>query len=431
VPLDLASLHAVVPLLAIDPALSARYRRFLRRVRGAVHPRGVSDVRVVQTALGPLSVDLGDDDGCRLFYGPQQDAAVDALFVGLLRPTDVVAVVGAGCGLTVAAIGRLVLRAEGGAVHALEDRPALGDLLRENMQRNGLSSLVQIHDAPVTGADHSDDAGVAGSIAASLRAHGVTRLDALHVAASADVVAALQEADGLLKAAVDPLLRLDLDAERLGEAGLDRLAASVSSLQERGFAAYTADAAGVLSAGWPAALACTDPPMLLLARTGGDRERFLQSRLPLATPEGMREPLQYESPPHEAGPLPLPTAVPLMTALAVSRLRELDAITGLMSAQLGAPPRTGPALTSREVAAAWEQAMQRDDDMFTLQSEIERLLKESDIRLQEARQFRQEAKALRARYEVIAGQRLREAGAAARRFLEGLRSRRGAPKRRR
>jgi hypothetical protein len=47
----------------------------------------------------------------------------------------------------------------------------------------------------------------------------------------------------------------------------------------------------------------------------------------------------------------------------------------------------------------------------------------------EARQIRQEAKQLRARYEVIGGQRLREAAATAQQFLSRLRARRGAPRR--
>jgi hypothetical protein len=118
-----------------------------------------------------------------------------------------------------------------------------------------------------------------------------------------------------------------------------------------------------------------------------------------------------------------------VTALAVARLRELDAITSQMSGQLAPRNRDASEVDSQDVAAAWQAAMQHDDDMFTLQSEIERLLKESETRLMEARQIRQEAKQLRARYEVIGGQRLREAASTARQFLSRLRARRGAPRR--
>jgi hypothetical protein len=436
---DLTSLHAVLPLMACDAELSTRYGRFLGRVRALVHPPGVEDVRTVQTDAGPLDVDLGDDDGCRLFYGAAIAAAQEALFVGLLRPADCIVDVGAGFGLTTVGCGRLVAGGEGkGSIHAFEHRAGQRDLLERNLQRNGLTAQVTVHAEAIAGLDPGADRSAGIALDEYLRAHGVSHLDVLRTAAHADALTVLTGATLSLRTAADPIVRVDLGAEqRLGADGLHRLEAAVRALEGCDFAAYTVDCAGVLAAGWPGgessgAVLAGDTVTVLLVRAGGERENRLRARLPVVSSVGIRVPALHEQPAHtQATPASLPTTVSLITAMAVARLRELDAITGLMSAQLAPPTRGGTEIDGRNVAAAWQEAMQRDDDIFTLQGEIERLLNESETRLREARQFRQEAKALRARYEVIGGQRLREAAIMAREFLARLRARRGAPKRRR
>lgn len=390
-------------------------------------------MRTVREAGGTLAVDLGTDEGCRFFYGPLPEAASAALFTGLLRPSETLAVVGAGVGLTAIGFGRALRAANGvasGVVHVFEPHIGLRELLERNARQQGLTSLVQVHATMLAGPAEGPDA-AGETLDACLGARGVTRLDALHVGASVDAAAVLDGAAGLLGAAPDPLLRLDLDADASAGCVSERLVAVVRSLEAGGFVVYAVDAAGVPAVGWPSTALGDAAMSLLLVRSGGDRERMLAARLPHATTEGVRAPHHGPPAPGAAQTPSLPNAMPLITALAVSRLRELDAITSLMSVQLAPPGRNAADLSTREVAAAWEQAMQRDDDMFTLQSEIERLLKESDTRLQEARQFRQEAKALRARYEVVAGQRLRDAGAQVRGLLARLAARRGAPKRKR
>lgn len=433
-PVDLATLHAIVPLLASDADLCVQYLRFLGRLRASVHPVGIADIRTVDTPAGSLSVDLGDDTGCLLYYGQAQSAAREVLFWSLLRPSDVLADVGAGVGLTTLGAARAAGRTAG-TVHAFEPRREQRSLLGHNLSQNGLTTQVQVHTDPITGldqsADRADDQPAPGTLDAVLRARGVACLDAVQIAASADAVPVLDTAVGLLRAAADPIVRVDIEGERLGSGGLSKMAERLNALEGDGFVGYGVDWAGVPAWGWRSGQ--TVAPGLatvLVVRPGGQRDEQLQRRLPGATGEGIRAPAQQDQPVDASMQAdPLPTTMPLITALAVARLRELDAITELMSAQAAPPVRDSVATDPHDVAASWQAAMQRDDDIFTLQGEIERLLAESDTRLQEARQFRQEAKALRARLEVLGGQRVREVAAAAQQFLLRLRAKRGAPKR--
>jgi len=435
---DLTSLHAVLPLMANDAELRTLYSHFLRRIRAAVHPVGAPDIRTVVTDAGPLDVDLGDDAGSRLFYGAAMAAAQEALLGGLLRPADCIVDVGAGFGLTTVGCGRQLAGVGGtGVIYAFEDRPEQRDLLERNLRRNGLTAQVTVRAEAIAVRNPDAEPPAGLGLDERLRAFGVSQLDVLRIAARVDAATVLVGAALSLQAAADPVVRVDLDAERLGADGLHGIVAAVRTLAGRGFAVYSVDCAGVLAAGWTGGESSgadldDGTVMLLFVRAGGERERQVQAQLPVASSAGIRVPALREMPGDaQTAQTPLPTTVPLITAMAVARLRELDAITGLMSSQLVPSTRGGAEVDGREVAAAWQEAMQRDDDIFALQSEIERLLKESETRLQEARQFRQEAKALRARYEVIGGQRLRAAALTAQEFLARLRARRGAPKRRR
>jgi hypothetical protein len=427
-PIDLASLHAVVPLLAADADLCVQYLHFLGRMRASMHPVGVADIRTVDMAAGSLTVDLGDDAGCSLYYGPVLLAAREELFASLLRPSDVLADIGAGFGLTTLAAAR-VLDQTAGAVHAFEQRPAQRSLLEQNLRQNGLDTQVQVHTDPIMSLDPNDDEPLPASLDTALRAHGADHLDAVRIAASADAASVLDEAAGLLGAAADPIVRVDIDGEPSGTGGLgERLGA----LELTGLVGYGVDWAGVPASAWRVgSMVGAGLATVLFVRPGGQRDEQLQARLPGATAEGIRSPgPQEQAADAPVQTVPLPTTMPLITALAVARLRELDAITGLMSAQVAPPNRDSAGAAPHTVAAMWQAAMQRDDDIFTLQGEIERLLKESDTRLQDARQFRREAKALRARLEVLGGQRVRDVAAAAQQFLQRLRAKRGAPKRR-
>lgn len=423
-PVDLGALHAVLPLMADDAELYGRYAGFLRRLRAAAHPSDAADLRPADSSAGTLEVDLADDEGAALYYGPASAAAREAPFLAALGPDDTVVDLGAGFGLTTVGVGRVVA-AGAGAVVAFEVCRSRRRLLERNVDRHGLAARVRVVADRVAGLGGADGE-PAPALAANLAARGVTRVDVVRIADQADAAAGLAGAAALLQAAPDPLVRLDFGSRAAGRPTAEALAALPRLLGDDRLRAYLVDGGGGLAEAVPSPDAA--PPAVvsaLLVREGGEREAMLRRHLATAPRGEVRSPRPRRADPGRPDESPaLPTTLPLITALAVARLRELDAITGLMSLQAGRAGSGAAGPDDDAAAASWASAAARDDEIFALQSEIERLLRESAERLEAAREARREAKALRARYEVVGGQRLRDVAGWARQILAGRRSRR-------
>jgi hypothetical protein len=430
--IDLLSLHAVLPLMAADPDLSRSYYRFLRRVRETVHPTGASDVRLVRFDAGEIEVDLGDEAGCDLFYGLLRSAVGRDLFLSLVAPDDTVVDVGAGFGPYALACGGIVSRGDG-VVHAFDARPDLLAILERNVERLDLAAAVRCHAWPV-GLGSGQDLPISGDVRAAeadavdrheppgldgaLSGLGAYRFGALHVAPAADVASILAGGRQIVRASPDPVILIEVDQDRLGPDGQAQLMDELAFLDDCGFAGFAVDLAGAVQSEWRVAGGLVrHAESVLFVRRAGHREELLRTLLP-GSARGIRFPSIRErsSDGHGAGG-PAHASVPLIAAMAVAKLRELDAITGQVGAHLTSPPTEKRSDDRGESTLVAHEPVIRAEEILSLQAEVERLLKESDVRLQDARTFRQEAKSLRSRYEVAAGQRARDLAKAIKRFV--------------
>jgi FkbM family methyltransferase len=152
--LNVRLFHQVIPHLGEGPILTAYVER-LRAMRERVHPIGVAEYRIIQTAAGHrFRLNLGDRLGADFYYGHDPQARETRLFTALVGEGDVVVDVGANFGyytvLAAAAAG------PGGVVHAFEPDPQALDLLRENIALNKLES-VHVHGACLGGEDAERD----------------------------------------------------------------------------------------------------------------------------------------------------------------------------------------------------------------------------------------------------------------------------------
>jgi hypothetical protein len=455
--IDLVSLHAVLPIMAADPDLSRSYYRFLRRIRETVHPRGVSAVRTVRFGSGEIEVDLGDELGCDLFYGLERSVVARDLFLSLLVPDDAVIDVGAGFGLYALPCGSIVGGGDG-AVHAFESRPDQLGLLERNVQRLGVASAVQCHGVVLEAGDiegrsaallddmvveegEEDRAAIGdigsptpddlhprhlGGLDGLLPAMGVHGLGALHMSSVCDVADVLAGGWQIVRVSPDPVILVEIDDDRLGQDGLTRLMEELSFLDDCGFIGFAVDNSGSVQSRWrvDGGLA-GHAESVLFVRRAGHREETLRTLLPGSSSRGIRFPSIRERVVDSNGAAgPAHASIPLIAAMAVAKLRELDEITGQVGAHLTSPPSEKRSDEAGDSSPLTHEPVIRAEEILSLQAEVERLLKESDVRLQEARAFRQEAKMLRSRYEVVGGQRLRDLARTARRVADKLR---GAP----
>jgi hypothetical protein len=227
----------------------------------------------------------------------------------------------------------------------------------------------------------------------------------------------------IVRASPDPVVMVDLDEDRLGPDGLARLLEELTFLDDCGFTGVAVDHTGAVRSRWQ-----IDGEMaghtqsVLFVRRAGNREETLRALLPTASARGIRYPSIQERTPDANGTAePTSSAAPLIAALAVARLRELDELTGQVGSYLLSPDKAKSADEADDHDLLTGGPTVRAVELLALQAEIDRLQTESDVRLTEARALRQEAKRLRSRYEVAGGQRVRGLAGAALRLAGKLR----------
>ena len=166
-----------------------------------------------------------------------------SVFLGLLRPGDTVADVGANLGYYTVLAAQAV--GPGGTVHAIEPDPANLALLRENVALNRLGN-VQVH--PVAASDHAGEA--------QLHLDAVNRGDHRLYASNGEVRAAVTvlttALDGLLPEAVRlRLIKIDAQGSELAIfRGMQRLLAPPASVR-RGLLARRDPGLRIITEIWP------------------------------------------------------------------------------------------------------------------------------------------------------------------------------------
>ena len=107
------------------------------------HPVGVENVQRIETASGlKLNVNLGDRLGCDFFYGFFQEAQDFHLLMALIKPGCVFVDVGANIGFYT--LEASLRGGPTGRVVAIEPDPRSVQLLKQNINQNGMVDRVQV-----------------------------------------------------------------------------------------------------------------------------------------------------------------------------------------------------------------------------------------------------------------------------------------------
>lgn len=345
-------LHELLPDIQEFPGLLTPYTAFLRVLRERLHPIGLEDVRLVETASGlRFHVNLGDRLGADFYYGYYGELLEWELFRALLDPGATVVDIGANVGFYAVAAAMAV--GASGIVHAFEADPAPYGLLVRNAEANGLQN-VRCHPLCVGDRDGSTtfylaeepafsglaDSGrspVRGAVSLAMRrldsvlgeADGV--LAAMKIDVEGHEAAVLRGSRETIGRSPDIVIMAEVSSKNLDPERRNALRAELGELYTAGFRAWVLDAGpeGLRLLPGAPETAALGSANVFLVRSESARERRLRDcarQLREGTLEGLRRRVGTPWPPlqrrNAADPL---DARNLHGALVGSLLRETSA----------------------------------------------------------------------------------------------------------